>query len=93
MNGTRDNSTCLQCKRYARNHLTLDGWRLKLPWHVVRKDLKEREYDEMQEEFRKEHAKNFQVCDGRVKICGRLELDLELKMFKKNVIFNNGYPV
>ena len=45
------------------------------------------------EEFRKEHAKNFQVCDGRVKICGRLELDLELKMFKKNVIFNNGYPV
>lgn len=45
------------------------------------------------EEFRKEHAKNFQVCDARVKICGRLELDLELKMFKKNVIFNNGYPV
>ena len=90
---TRDNSTCLQCKRVTRNRLTLDRWRLKLPSHVVRKDLKEKEYNEMWEEFRKKHAKNFQVRDGRVKICGSLELELEFKMLKKFFIFNDGYPV
>ena len=85
-----DNSTCLQRKRVTRNRLTLDGWCLKLPRHVVRKDRKEREYNEIWEEFRKENAKNFQVCDGRVQICERLELELELKMLKKIFIFNDG---
>ena len=39
---TRDNSTCLQCKRVTRNDLTLDGLRLKLQEKFVDKNAKER---------------------------------------------------
>ena len=42
MHVTRDNSTCLQCKRVFRNRLTLDGWRLKLQGKVVDKNAEER---------------------------------------------------
>ena len=42
MHVTRDNSTCLQCKRVTRNRLTLDGWRLKLQGKFVDKNAEER---------------------------------------------------
>lgn len=42
MHVTRDNSTCLQCKRVTRNDLTLDGLRLKLQEKFVDKNAKER---------------------------------------------------
>ena len=42
MHVTRDNSTCLQCKRVTRNRLTLDGWRLKLQGNFVDKNAEER---------------------------------------------------
>ena len=51
------------------------------PWHILRQELENREYEEMGEKFRKEHAKKFryviQVCDGGVKMGRRFELDLE----------------
>ena len=39
---TRDNSTCLQCKRVTRNRLTLEGLRLKLQEKFVNKNAEER---------------------------------------------------
>ena len=42
MHVTRDNSTCLQCKRVTRNDLTLDGLRLKLQEKFVDKNAEER---------------------------------------------------
>ena len=29
------------------------------PWHILRQELENREYEEMREKFRKEHAKKF----------------------------------
>ena len=42
MHATRDNSTCLQCKRVTQNRLTLDGWCLKLQGKFVDKNAEER---------------------------------------------------
>lgn len=42
MHVTRDNSTCLQCKRVTRNRLTLEGLRLKLQEKFVHKNTEER---------------------------------------------------
>ena len=42
MHVTRDNSTCLQCKRVTRNRLTLEGLRLKLQEKFVDKNTEER---------------------------------------------------
>ena len=42
------------------------------PWHILRQELEKREYEEMRENFRKEHAKKFRYVNGGVKMGRRV---------------------